>query len=303
VSFLMSYFTTQDEALHLAASRDGHRFAVLNGGAPLLRSTVGSQTLRDPFVGLGPGGLFHLLATDGWASRSIVHAVSADLRAWSAPELIPVMDGVPGAHNAWAPEFFHDPDRQCYQLIWSSVVEPSGMNGTRDWQDTGQDHRIWGCATEDFRRYSPAELFFDPGFPVIDATVARDGDRFLMAFKDERGINELTTSYKHILLTTFKKPGGTFEPAFGPVSPAPVEGPTLFRRAGEWVLIFDHFLEGRYGAVSSRDGLSWSPAEVVVPAGARHASVLTLDSSSPLRFNFEELPLWSIHLNSPAEPC
>ena len=79
----MSYFTTEDEALHLAASRDGHRFAVLNGGAPVLRSMVGTRTLRDPFVGLGPDGLFHLLATDGWTSRSIVHAVSADLRAWS----------------------------------------------------------------------------------------------------------------------------------------------------------------------------------------------------------------------------
>jgi hypothetical protein len=299
----MSYFTTLDEALHLAASPDGHRFEVLNGGAPLLHSTVGTRTLRDPFVGLGPDGMFHLLATDGWTSRSIVHAISADLRAWHWQELIPVMDAVPGAYNAWAPEFFYAPDRQCYQLIWSSVVDPGRLNGARDWQDTGQDHRIWGCLTTDFRTYSPAELFFDPGFAVIDATVARDGDRFLMAFKDERGVNELTTSYKHILLTTFKQPGGTFEPALGPVSPAPVEGPALFRRDDEWVLIFDHFLEGRYGAVSSRDGLSWSPAEVVVPAGARHASVLTLDSNSPLRFNFEELPLWSIHQNSPADRC
>ena len=138
------------------------------------------------------------------------------------------MDAVPGAHNAWAPEFFHDPDRQCYQLIWSSVVEPSGMNGARDWQDTGQDHRIWGCVTEDFRSYSPAELFFDPGFPVIDATVARDGDRFLMAFKDERGVNELTTSYKHILLTTFKQPGGTFSRRSGRSARRPWRGRRCF---------------------------------------------------------------------------
>ena len=40
----MSYFTTLDEALHLAASPDGHRFEVLNGGAPLLHSTVGTRT-------------------------------------------------------------------------------------------------------------------------------------------------------------------------------------------------------------------------------------------------------------------
>jgi alpha-N-arabinofuranosidase len=127
----------------------------------------------------------------------------------------------------------------------------------------------------------------------IDATVARHGDGFLMAFKDERGVNELTTSHKHIMLTTFKQPGGAFEPSFGPVSPAPVEAPALFRREGEWVLIFDHFLDGRYGAVSSRDGLSWSPAEVVVPAGARHASVLT---RSDLRISHRDKDPYGIRL-------
>jgi hypothetical protein len=284
----MSYFTAEDEALHLAASGDGLHFTAVNGGAPLLHSTVGTGTLRDPFIGPGPGGLFHLLATDGWASPSIVHSVSADLRTWSSPELVPVMEAVPGAHNAWAPEFFYVPDRRCYQLIWSSVVEPDGAGGTRDWQNTGQDHRIWGCVTDDFRSYSPAELFFDPGFPVIDATVAHDGGRFLMAFKDERGVNEVSTNHKHIMLATFTNLGGPFDPAYGPVSPAPVEGPALFRRDGEWVLIFDHFLEGRYGAATSRDGVSWSPAGVMVPPGARHASVLTLPSSSPLRFHVEE---------------
>jgi hypothetical protein len=288
VTFVMSYFTTEDEALHMAVSRDGHSFTAVNGGAPVLRSSVGTGALRDPFIGFGPDGMFHLLATDGWASPAVLHAVSADLSTWSSPELIPVMTAVPGAHNAWAPEFFYVPDRQCYQLIWSSAVDSADADGDRDWQNTGQDHRIWGCVTTDFRCYSPAELFFDPGFSVIDATVVHDRGRFVMAFKDERGVNELTTGHKHIKLTAFTSLGGPFEPAHGPVSPAPVEGPALFRRDGEWVLIFDHFLEGRYGAVSSRDGLSWAPAGVVVPRGARHASVLTLPPSSPLRFQFEE---------------
>jgi Glycosyl hydrolases family 43 len=289
VSFLMSYFTTRDEALHLAVSRDGYRFAPLNGGAPVLRGEVGTRTLRDPFVAQGPDNLFHFLATDGWTSPDIVHATSPDLRTWSPQELIPVMRNVAGAHNAWAPEFFYDPASERYQLIWSSVVDPAKTSGSH-WQDATQDHRIWGCVTEDFRTFSDAEMFFDPGFSVIDATVARDGDRFLMAFKDERGVNEVTTSHKHIMLTGFAKPGGSFDPPYGPVSPAPVEGPSLFRRDGAWVLIFDHFLEDRYGAASSRDGVTWSSADVTVPGGARHASVFPLASDSMLRFNTEELP-------------
>lgn len=283
----MSYFTTDDEALYLAESQDGFRFTAVGDG-PVLRGTVGTGALRDPFIAAGPGGRFHLLATDGWTSGSIVHATSSDLRAWSEQELIPVMGDVPGARNAWAPEFFYDPGSRRYQLIWSSVVESRAADGRRDWQNTGQDHRIWGCVTSDFRAFSAAELFFDPGFPVIDATVAHDGDRFIMAFKDERGVNQLSTSHKHIMLTAFAQPGADFAAPYGPVSPAPVEGPSFFRRDGEWVLIFDYFLEGRYGAVSSRDGVTWSPADISVPPGTRHASVLALSSVSPLTSRVKE---------------
>jgi sucrose-6-phosphate hydrolase SacC (GH32 family) len=273
---VMSYFTDQDEALHLAVSRDGLHFTALNGGEPVLRGAVGTGRLRDPFIGLGPDGLFHLLATDGWTSPDIVHAASADLSTWSEQTLVPVMADVPGAHNAWAPEFFHDPGTGRYHLIWSSVVEPETSAEGRDWQNVGQDHRIWHCTTRDFAAYSAASVFFDPGYSVIDATVTRHDGRFLMAFKDERGVNDPSTDHKHILVTTFTRPGEAFTDPHGPVSPGAVEGPSFYRRDDQWVLLFDHYLEGRYGAATSADTLRWQPAEVALPPGARHASVLTV---------------------------
>ena len=276
---VMSYFTEQDEALHLAVSKDGgHSFEPVDGGRPVLRGSVGTGALRDPFLGLGPDGRVHLLATDGWSSTSIVHAVCDDgeLRNWSAQRLLPVMAEVPGAHNAWAPEFFHDHTVGRYRLIWSSVVDAAVPAEGRDWANVGQDHRIWSCTTEDFSTFSVPEVFFDPGHPVIDATVVRDGERFLMAYKDERGVNDPATSHKHILLTSFDRPGGPYEAARGPVGPSAVEGPCLFRRGDEWILMFDRYLEGRYGAVRSGDGLTWERAEVGLPSGIRHASVLTL---------------------------
>ena len=285
MTYVMSYFTDGDEALHLATSRDGRQFTAVNGGRPVLRGTVGTGRLRDPFIGVGPDGLFHLLATDGWTSPYIVHAVSPDLRTWSDQVLVPVMADVAGAHNAWAPEFFFDPDDGVYHLLWSSVVEPETTAEGRDWQNVGQEHRIWHCTTEDFVRYSPAALFFDPGYSVIDATVTRSGDRFMMAFKDERGINDPSTSHKHILVTTFARPGGRFSRPTGPVSPAAVEGPCFFRRGDEWILLFDHYLEGRYGAASSRDGIEWVPAEIALPVGTRHASVLTVSQKYLPRFD------------------
>ncbi len=274
--YVISYFTTADEALHLATSHDGVVFTPLHGGAPILRGGVGTRTLRDPFIGAGPDGLYHLLATDGWTSPYIVHASSADLMTWSQQRLLPVMAGIQGAHNAWAPEFFPDGTGR-HRLIWSSVVAPDATADGQVWQHVGQDHRIWSCTTKDFRSFSPAQVFFDPGYPVIDATVHPvDGGGYLMAFKDERGTNQPGTRHKDIHVTTFDKPGGPYREPVGPVTPPLVEGPSLYRRGDEWVLLFDHFLEGRYGALGSTDGLSWHPTEVSLPAGMRHASVLTI---------------------------
>jgi len=36
---------------------------------------------------------------------------------------------------------------------------------------------------------------------------------------------------------------------------------------GGLVLLYDHFLEARYGASFSRDGLTWTPIDVDLPAG------------------------------------
>lgn len=273
--FVVSYFTDADEALHLAHSHDGEEFTPVNGGRPVLRGTVSTGRLRDPFIGIGPDGLFHLLATDGWTSPSIVHATSADLVDWSEQRLIPVMARVAGALNAWAPEFFHDPNTALYHLIWSSVVEPGGSAEGRDFEHISQDHRIWHCTTADFRTFSAPRVFFDPGHTVIDATVRRTADgTFLMAFKDERGVNDSATTHKDIHLTTFRTPGGPYTAPKGPVTPSLVEGPSMFRRGDEWIMIYDHFLEGRYGAARSEDGVDWEPVALALPAGMRHASVL-----------------------------
>lgn len=271
---VLSYFTTDDEALHVATSPDGHHFTPLDDGAPVLRGQVGAGTLRDPFLLLGPDGLYHLLATDGWSSPRIVHATSPDLRRWSPQRLLEPMAGVTGARNAWAPEAFTDDDGVVH-LLWSSVIDPD--NDDHDWHHTNQEHRIWHTATRDFTEFTEPRVFFDPGYPVIDATVARADGRYVMAFKDERGENTPGTDHKNILLTTFTDPHGPLTEPTGPVTPSPVEGPSLFRRGDEWVLIFDHFLDDGYGALASADDMStWEPTDIGMPPGMRHASVLVV---------------------------
>lgn len=275
--FLMSYFTADDESVRLAVSEDGRRFVPLNGGRPLLSSTVGTGRIRDPFIGLGPDGKFHLLGTDGWSSTSIVHASSSDLRHWEEHELLPVMTDVPGAQNAWAPEFFVD-DEDLVHIIWSSCVNGQLDGVGHDWEHNPQDHRIWRCQTRDFSSLSPSAIFFDPGYSVIDAAVVRTDGLLRMAFKDERGENVAHNPFKRIMLTSAADPGGPFDGLVGPIGDAAAEGPTLYRVDNQWVLLYDHYLAGTYGGSVSTDWQTWHPLEVSVPPGTRHASVFQLDT-------------------------
>lgn len=271
---MLSYFRTESEALHLATSHDGYAFEPVAGGDAVLESDVGAESVRDPFL-YDDGERFHLLGTDGWHSDSVVHATSPDLRSWSDPELLPVMGDVEGTLNAWAPECYYDREAGVHRLLWSSTVSDGPAPDDPAEQDA-YDHRIWSVETEDFETFSDPAVFLDPGFNCIDATVAFHDGEYLLAVKDERGSNDLDTEGKDVLLGRSETGRGPFTPLSAPVTPAPVEGPTLYRTDDEWLMLYDHFIEGHYGASRSPDGEEWTVADdaVSVPEGVRHGSVL-----------------------------
>lgn len=281
--YVMSYFRTSAEALHLAISDDGLRWQALNGNQPILRGETGSKTLRDPFVFQDQTGRFHLLATDGWKAHNIVHAASDDLFHWDEQQLAPVMQSVPGVRNCWAPECFYDSEDDLYRVIWSSSI--SEPNNSSDW-----NHRIWSVTTRDFQTYSEPHLFFDPGYSVIDATVVRHGERYLMVFKDERGENRFGTDWKAMRVCFASRAGGPWTEVSELVTPSLTEGPSLFRRGDKWVMIFDHFMEDRFGAMQSTDGVTWENIsdQLQFPPGPRHASVLQLDKATSSKLNLKQ---------------
>jgi len=272
-AYVLAYFRTPAEALHLAVSDDGLRWDALNGNRPILTGSVGTKTLRDPFVLRDPrDGRFHLLATDGWKSDAIVHAVSDDLITWGPQTRVPVMASVPGTRNAWAPEAFFDGDAGLFRVIWSSTTGA-----------TEYDHRIWGATTEYFGTFSEPSVFFDPGYNVIDATVYRlESGGWLMAFKDERGENRRGTDYKAMRVCTAAHATGPWEEVSDLMTPSLTEGPTIFRAPdGALVMLFDHFMEGFFGtARSTDDGRTWEPisaSSLRMPDGPRHAGVLEVE--------------------------
>lgn len=277
----MSYFVNADESLHLAISADGLEWRALHELNPVLIPAGEVSSMRDPFIRVGSDKRFHLLATNGWASTSIVHAVSEDLLNWSEPQLVPVMSEVFEARNAWAPEFFVDDDTGDHIVVWSSAVggdESSWSPPYRVRSETA-DQRVWCSVTPDFESWSPPRLWFDPGYTVIDASVSRHNGRWMMAFKDERGHNHAPDAYKGIRISGFDSPFGPFDPPSEIISAAPAEGPTFVPVATGMTVLFDHFLDGSYGGARlSRD--RWLPLRgLSVPEHARHASVLQVDAT------------------------
>ena len=147
--------------------------------------------MRDPYLGRGPDGVWHLLWTWGWNKDpnekrlKIGHSSSKDLIAWTPQQEIFVLDQEPQARNAWAPEAVWDAARKEWIVFWATTI-PGRFPDTEQSGDNAYNHRIYAASTSDWVTFTPARLWFDPGFNCIDATVIHAGKRWIMVFKDER---------------------------------------------------------------------------------------------------------------------
>src|SRR3954447_23637140 len=124
--YAFAYFTgegyPQGEQVYFALSsgNDPLHWNELNGGRPVITSTLGEKGVRDPFLIRSPdGSRFYLIATDlrmygssDWdraqrfGSRDIMVWESTDLVNWSRQRAARVSP--PAAGNTWAPEAFWD---------------------------------------------------------------------------------------------------------------------------------------------------------------------------------------------------
>ncbi len=274
-SLLFTYFKGNGEdGLHLAYSVDGLVWHPLNGGKSLLQPVVGrNKLMRDPQIVAGPDGLFHMVWTTSWNDPVIGYATSRDLINWSAQRGITPMTHEPTALNVWAPELFYDVEKRQYILFWATTI-PGRFPATDRSGDNGRNHRIYVTTTKDFHSFTPTRLFYDRGFSVIDATIVKDGRRYLMVFKDE---TRWPTAQKNLHYAVSNKAAGSYGPASTPITGSYwAEGPTAVKIDGRWIVYFDKYRDHRYGAVASTDWKQWEDisAQLQFPEGARHGTVL-----------------------------
>jgi hypothetical protein len=291
--FLFSYFTRNGEdGVHLAYSRDGITWLPLNGGRAVITPAVTgagrgwqewnttAALMRDPSILRGPDGVFHLVWTVAWTDHGIGVAHSRDLIHWSEQTRVPVMEQEPNALNAWAPDLFYDRATRRYVIVFASAI-PGRFPATDSLAERTSrgraDHRLYYVTTADFKTYSPTKLLYDGGFSAIDGTIAQRGNTYYLVMKDETFFpprrNLRVASSTHAI--------GPYGPASPPFTELHTEGPSVLQTGGRWLVYFDYYTRGRYGAVSTRDFAHWEPFSdsLRTPRGIRHGSAFVAPAS------------------------
>lgn len=248
--YLFAYFVEvgqgRGDGLRLAHSHDGQHWGAIGAGKVFLPPSVGGGSFRDPHLMLDPSGLYHLVWTTScvpWAESGCVqdrgfgHASSRNLVDWSSADYLEIALNV---EHVWAPETIYDEDSAQYMVYWSSPLDAN--------PSVSDPHSIYYLLTSDFRTHSAPELLYSrPGRNLIDATIRRHGDGYVMIIKDEA---EGQKNLRAVTSPLLYGPGAwESEPSAPLTGEYAAEGPALLERDGELYLYFDKYAEGAYGAL------------------------------------------------------
>lgn len=273
---LFSYFKNNgQDGLHLAYSRDGYSWKALNNDSSLLKPTAGKDKLmRDPCIIQGPDGTFHMVWTVSWNEKGIGYASSKNLTDWSTQQYIPLMEQE-NALNCWAPEINYDARKKRYIIYWATTI-PGKYPETDSSGDGKYNHRMYYCFTKDFKTFTPPAILYDKGFTVIDATIKRQGKKYVMVLKDETKIPQpqknLKLAFSKHLHKKYNQPSAPITGDYW------AEGPTVLQADGKWLIYFDKYRLHRYGVIESVDLKEWKDVSdrLVMPKGIRHGTVLSI---------------------------
>jgi len=271
VYMFSSFHEPATEGLRFLYSKDGYKWTDLN--RTFLKPQIGQQkVMRDPSIVKGPDGTFHLVWTSSWkGDKGFGYASSKDLIHWSEQQFINVMEQEPTTVNVWAPELFYDEDNKQFIIIWASTVPYRFPKGQ---EDEDNNHRMYYTTTTDFKTFSPAKLFIDPGFSVIDAVIVkRKANDFVLVLKDNTRPNRnIKVAFAPAALGPYGKASEAFTDNF-------TEGPSVTKAGKDWLIYFDSYKDKKYGSVKTTDFKTFEDAskETNVPEGHKHGTIFKVN--------------------------
>src|SRR5215204_5609529 len=244
-AYLFSSFREPATAgLRLAYSYDGYHWTDLD--TTFLKPMVDSNVMRDPSIVQGPDGTYHLVFTSAWkGTKTFGYASSKDLIHWTEQKSIPVMQHEQNTVNVWAPELFYDDEQDQFIIIWASTVPFRFEKGQ---EDENNNHRMYYVTTKDFKTFSEAKLFLDPGFSVIDCVIVKRGrNDYVLVLKDN------TRPMRNIKVAFSSNPLGPYSKSSEPFSPSFTEGPAVAKVGDDYLIYYDQYRDKIYGAMKTKD--------------------------------------------------
>jgi len=268
-----SFHEPATDGLRYIYSQDGIHWDSISG--TWLKPEVGTQkVLRDPSITRTPDGTYHLVWTSSWkGDNGFGYASSKDLIHWSEEQKVPVMAKEPETVNVWAPEVFYDDVKKEFVVVWASCVPHRFEKGI---EDENNNHRLYYITTKDFKTISETQLFYDPGFSVIDATIVKRGDQdYVLVMKDN------TRAMRNLKVAFAKSPTGPYTPASVPFTESFVEGPTTAKVGDDYYIYFDVYERKIFGAMKTRDFIHFQNKtdELKMPVGHKHGTIVKIPYS------------------------
>lgn len=304
-AYVFAYFTgnsIEGEKIYLAASNgnDALSWAELNGGQPILTSTMGTKGLRDPFIMRSyDGTTFYVLATDlsigsGTSWGDSVRFGSRYLEIWESKDLVTwseqrhVLVSPPNAGNTWAPEAYYDDTIGQYVVFWaSSLYEEADMDRTG-----ATYHRMLYSTTTDFVTFSDTQIWQDAGMSRIDSTVIKSDNTFYRFTKDEgasgTGCSDIIQERSSNLRNTLGSWTMVTSCIGNKAGTSAVEGPTVFKsnpgdvHGEKYYLFVDEYGGRGYIPLETADiaNPNWVvSSSYALPSSPRHGSVLPITAA------------------------
>ena len=265
-----SFHEPATEGLRFIYSYDGVRWDSIQG--VFLRPEVGLQkVMRDPSIVKGPDGTFHLVWTSSWrGDRGFGYSSSKDLIHWTPQRFVSTeMDTT--TVNTWAPELFYDDAKRQYLIVWASCVPGKFPDYQEDHKN---NHRLYYMTTKDFKSFSKAQLFYEPGFSAIDATLVKRGPKdYVMVVKDN------SRPMRNIKVAYATSPYGPWSKASEPFTESFTEGPSTAKVGDWWYIYYDSYQHKIYGAHRTKDFKTFQnqTGAVDFPVGHKHGTVFMAD--------------------------
>src|SRR5690606_300028 len=107
-------------------------------------------------------------------------------------------------------------------------------------EEKAYNHRMYAVTTKDFVEFSETQLFYEPGYNVIDGSIVKSGEDYLLFHKDET----INPPQKNIRISRSKQLtegyGAPSEPITGDYW---AEGPTIMKVGDLWMVYFDKYME------------------------------------------------------------